>query len=202
MRRKLGDFFPRNPLFQGSRSRVGGRNKMRFGKMNKAEKQLDEDVVKERELAPKFKSALLKKAKSRNPFWGLIGMELVDVKIGWSRVRLPFKHELTHALGIAHGGSLFSLADTALAMALLGMVRKNERFTTIEMKINFINAFKGGESIAEATIVGRTRKTAVGEVRIKDSKGKLLATALGTYMLTGKASGKDPRRGLEVVQKR
>jgi uncharacterized protein (TIGR00369 family) len=140
------------------------------------------------ELAPGFKSALLKKAKSRNPFWCLLGMELVDVKKGWSRVRLPFKHELTHALGIAHGGSMFALADTAFAMALLGMVGREEIFTTIEMKINFIDAFKKGESIADARIVAKTRRTAVGEIQIRDNEGKLLATAMGTYMLMGRDS--------------
>ena len=63
---------------------------------------------------------------STSPFWALLGMELVDVKKGWAKVRLPFDNKLKQPMGIAHGGAIFATADSAVVMALLGMVRDLE----------------------------------------------------------------------------
>ena len=123
------------------------------------------------DLPPKFKRALLAKVKSRQPFWTLLGIAVVDVKKGWAKLRLPFSENLTHSEGVAHGGAIFSLADSAVAMALLGMVEKDENFTTVEMKINYIKSFKKGEITAEARIFNKGRRIALGDVDIQDEQG-------------------------------
>jgi len=73
------------------------------------------------ELSPAHKSALMEKMNATAKFWSLLGMELVDVKKGWAKVRLPFVEKLTHPLGIAHGGAIFSPADSAVAMAYIAI---------------------------------------------------------------------------------
>jgi hypothetical protein len=78
------------------------------------------------ELSESFKKALIAKVQTVSPFWGLLGMELVDIKKGWAEVRLPFDRKLTHAFGIAHSGSVFAPADSAVAMALLGLVEEGK----------------------------------------------------------------------------
>ena len=107
-------------------------------------------MTKHKDLPPNFKRVLLEKVKSKQPFWELLGIEMVDVKKGWAKLRLPFSKSLIHPLGVVHGGAIFSLADSAVAMALLGLVGKDEEFTTVEMKINYVRSFKEGEMIAEA----------------------------------------------------
>ena len=52
------------------------------------------------ELDPEFKSILIDTMKNRSPYWALLGMEIVDVKKGWAKVRLPFKNELLQPLGV------------------------------------------------------------------------------------------------------
>ncbi len=134
------------------------------------------------EISPNFKNALLSKMKSI-PYWDLLGMELVAVKKGWSQVKLPFKHEITQPDGIAHGGSIFSAADGAVAMALIGMIARDETIVTVEMKINYIKPFKGGTIIAEAKIAHKGTRVAIGEVEIKSSDNDLIAKALATFMI-------------------
>ncbi len=138
------------------------------------------------EISPNFKSALMTKMKSVAPYWTLLGMELVDIKKGWSLVKLPFSEKLTQPDGIAHGGSIFSPADAAVAMALLGMIEKDETMVTIEMKINYIKSFSSGEIEAEAKIVHKGRKTAIGEVDIRNSNRDLIAKGIATYMIIKK----------------
>ncbi len=71
-----------------------------------------------------MKEAILDWMKNRNPFWSLLSMELVDVKKGWAQVRLPFDKKLTNAVGLVHGGAIFTPADSAVGMALVGMINK------------------------------------------------------------------------------
>ena len=135
------------------------------------------------ELAPKFKNALLTKVKKNTPFWTLIDMDLVDVKKGWAKVRLPFSEKLNHAYGSAHGAAVFAPADSAVAMALQGMVERDEIFTTVEMKINYIKPFDRGEIIAEAKITHKGSNLALGDVEVRDNRGGLVAKAMATYMI-------------------
>ena len=135
------------------------------------------------ELSPNFKNALLTKVKKNTPFWSLINMDLVDVKKGWARVKLPYDKKLDHAYGSAHGAAVFAPADSAVAMALQGMVAKDEVFTTVEMKINYFKPFHKGEIIAEAKIVHKGGNLAIGDVEIRNSEGTLIAKALATYMV-------------------
>jgi len=135
------------------------------------------------ELEPHFKDVLIKTMKTKAPFWRLLGMELVDVKKGWAKVRLPFDEKLTHPLGIAHGGAIFSPADSAIAMALMGLVKRDEIFTTVEMKMNYLKPFAGGEITAEAKIIHQGNTIALGEVDVVNSKGTLIAKGFATYMI-------------------
>ncbi len=138
------------------------------------------------ELPADFRNALLERIQQSSPFWTLLGLELIEIKKGWARIRLPFDRKLVHPLGIAHGGSIFSAADSAVAMALIGMLDRSESMTTVEMKINYIRAFDDGEIIAEAKIVHKGKTTAVGEVEVRDDKSRLVATASATYLIIKK----------------
>ena len=138
------------------------------------------------ELHPGFKETLLAKMQEASPFWALLGMELADVRKGWAMVRLPFSRKLVHPLGIAHGGAVFSAADSAVAMALIGLVDRDETFTTVEMKINYLRTFHEGEIMAEARIIHKGGKTALGDVEVKNGNGQLIAKGLATYMILKK----------------
>ncbi|MCG6909215.1 MAG: PaaI family thioesterase [Deltaproteobacteria bacterium] len=133
-------------------------------------------------ISANFKAALLNRLPERMPFWKLLGIEFMDVGKGWARMRLQFAEKLTSSLGIGHGGALFALADSAGSMALVTLMEKGEMVTTIEMKINYIKPFTGGFAVAEATILHCGKKTALGDVEIRDGKGILLAKGSGTFL--------------------
>ena len=135
------------------------------------------------ELDPGFKKSLLDWMKTRNPFWSLLGMEIIEVKKGWAKIRLPFTEKLANGLGVAHGGAIFSPADSAVGMALVGMIDKDENISTLEMKINYLKPFVEGEIIAEAKIVHKGTMTAIGDVEVRDEKDNLIAKGLATYAI-------------------
>ncbi len=135
------------------------------------------------EFTPADKALIEETMKTRSLYWSLLGIELVDVKKGWSKIRLPFDKKLVHPFGIAHGGAIFSLADSAVAMALIGLVEPNENFVTVEMKINYLSTFTKGVIIAEGMIIHKGRNTALGDTEVRDEQGNLVAKASATYMM-------------------
>jgi acyl-CoA thioesterase len=145
-----------------------------------------EIVTEYEELTPRFKAAILDWMKTRNPFWSLLGMELMDVKKGWAQVRLPFNDNLTNAVGLVHGGAIFSPADSAVGMALVGLIGRDENISTLEMKINYLKPVKKSAIIAEAKIVHKGSQTAIGDVDVRDENDALIAKGLATYAIMKK----------------
>jgi acyl-CoA thioesterase len=144
------------------------------------------DPTQFEELAPNFRKALIAKAHTAHPFWNLLGMRLADIKKGWAVVELPFDSKLTQADGIAHGGATFSAADAAVAMALVGLIGRDETLVTLEMKLNYLKPFSGGTLRAEARVVQKGSRTALGEVRVTTDTNGLIAMGLATYMIIPK----------------
>ena len=135
------------------------------------------------ELAPRFKAAILDWMKTKNPFWALLGIELVEVRKGWAKVRLPIENKLTNAIGLVHGGAIFSAADSAVGMALVGMINRNENISTLEMKINYMKPVRGLEITAEAKILHKGTQTAIGDVEVRDAENQLISKGLATYAI-------------------
>ena len=145
-------------------------------------------MVEYEELAPRFKAAILNWMKTRNPFWALLGMELLEIKKGWAMVRLPIEDKLTNAIGLVHGGAIFSAADSAVGMALVGLADRDENISTLEMKINYMKPVNGSEIIAEAKIIHRGSQTAIGDVDVRDEEQNLVSKGLATYAIFKKGS--------------
>ena len=125
----------------------------------------------------------MRNAVNSAPYYRLLGMEVTEIKGGESRIKMPFKQDLTHPYGIVHGGAIASLADSAVAMALISLVEPEDRITTIEFKINFFAPISKGELEAHAKIIHRGSKTAVGDVEAIHEEGKLVAKVIATYSI-------------------
>jgi len=125
----------------------------------------------------------LRKAVEAAPYYQLLQIRLEEIDAGFARFRMPFRRELVQAYGVAHGGAIASLADTAVAFALMTLIQPGERVTTVEMKINFLAAVSEGELIGESRVVQKGKRLALAEMEVKDGNGKLVAKGLATYMI-------------------
>ena len=123
-------------------------------------------------------------------FYGLLGMRLEELGEGTSRFILPIESRFFNAGGVVHGGVLASIADASIAAALATLVdHDRELMATVEMKINYIAAVRGGDIACEARIIQKGRSVAVGEAQVYDGDGKLLAKAMATFMIREKTGG-------------
>jgi uncharacterized protein (TIGR00369 family) len=124
-------------------------------------------------------------AVQNSDFYRLLGMEIVDIKPGYSKLRVRFRRGLTHAGGVGHGGVMASIADSCIACALFGMIEDpaDLGISTIEMKLNYFRPFKEGEMLAEGRIIQKGSSIAVGEMDVHDGKGLIYGKGIATYKL-------------------
>ncbi len=124
-------------------------------------------------------------AVQQSGYYQLLGMEILETRPGYAKLRVQFTEALLNAGGVAHGGVMASLADSCVACALFGMVEDFSQvaFSTIEMKLNYLRGFKEGEMIAEGRIIQKGATIAVGEMDVHDGKGTLYGKGIATYKL-------------------
>lgn len=97
---------------------------------------------------------------------------------------LDWAPELCTTNGILHGGAIMALADSAGgACALLNLPDDAAGTATIESKINFLGAVRGGTATATATPLHRGRTTIVIETSVRDSQGKITAKVTQTQIV-------------------
>jgi acyl-CoA thioesterase len=127
----------------------------------------------------------LRRAVESAPYYRLLQISLEEIDTGFARMRMPFRKDLTQAYGVVHGGAIASLADTAVAFALMTLIGPGEKVTTAEFKINFFSAVRSGEMIGEARTVYTGKRLVVADMEVKDENGKLIAKGMATYAIIG-----------------
>ena len=115
------------------------------------------------------------------PIWNLLGIEVVEMRDGYSKLIMPFSEKLTQPYGIVHGGAVFTLADSAAAVSIASFVEPNKKFVTVEMKINFLEPIKEGIIEARAVVL-RKGRIVPAEVDIINNQ-ELVAKAIATYII-------------------
>ena len=77
------------------------------------------------------------------------------------------------------------LAVSALGCVVHSTLELGERYTTLEIKLNYLRAMTRdtGPVRAIGTVIHAGRTTALAEARLEDATGKLLAHATSTCMI-------------------
>jgi len=117
-----------------------------------------------------------------NHFPKSLGIELDSVEPGRARLSLNVEQRHLQLAGIMHGGAIATLIDTAVAFAIVGASEPGARFTTIEMKVNYLSAIREGRIVADAKLIRDGRRIVVADCDVIDSRGRLAAKGLLTYM--------------------
>lgn len=109
---------------------------------------------------------------SRDAFARLLGLELAEVRPGYACVRMTVRPEHCNGLHIAHGGTLFTIADYAFAAACNAHGKPT---VAVNASISFARAVAEGTHLtAEAREVSGG-KLGQYEVRVMDEGGGVVA---------------------------
>ena len=93
-----------------------------------------------------------------------LGMEIRQIRPGEATLTMTVKPQMVNGQGIAHGGFVFLLADSAFAFACNS---HNERAVAAHCNISFIRPGKLGDLlIATAREISRTGRSGIYDVRV------------------------------------
>ena len=124
--------------------------------------------------------------KSETVFYPmLLGLDVEETRIDYCRMRMPFKPELLHAGGIVHGGAIASLMDAVLVPAVGSVLGPKDRFSTVDLHVQYIGAVKDEDVVAEGWVTKRGRSVVFCESEaIGAISGRLIAKSVLTYSVS------------------
>jgi acyl-CoA thioesterase len=126
--------------------------------------------------------ARLREALASVPYAGLLGIEIVSLERGEATLSLQSRVELMRMAGIMHGGALASLMDTASAFAVLTQLEAGTQTVTVDLTLHFLRPVSEGLVGAHARVLRAGRRVLSVSIEATNTDGKLVATALTTYL--------------------
>ncbi len=125
--------------------------------------------------------------KSMEPLQGLdshLGMAIIKIADGYARIKMDLTEAHLNLFGGGHGGSLFSLADSAFALAC-----NTRGYLTVASgcSIDYIKPTGEGDSlVAEAQLIETSGKTSIYDVKITNQNDVTVAMFRGRAHQTSK----------------
>jgi acyl-CoA thioesterase len=125
-----------------------------------------------------------------------LGIALEAVTMGAATLSMTVTEDMLNGHGVAHGGYIFTLADTAFAYACNG---ENVATLAQHCQITFVAPGKQDERLtATATELSKTGRSGLYDVEVRGSDGRLVAAFRGASRTVGGATD----AGLGAVPKR
>lgn len=113
-----------------------------------------------------------------------LGIEVLEVREGYCRIRMTVRPGMINGFGVVHGGVAFSLADSAFAFACNN---RNNLSTALDTSINFTRPVLPGDVLtAEALEFHNGRSTGVYTITVTNQRDEQVALFKGTCYRTGK----------------
>jgi uncharacterized protein (TIGR00369 family) len=119
------------------------------------------------------------------PMARLMNIRLVEVERGRAVFEgVPDEYHY-NPLGVIHGGMAATMLDSAMGCAVHSSLDAGDRYTTLEIKVNYLRALTGetGTVRAVGTIVHVGRTVALAEARVIGSDQSLYAHGTSTCLI-------------------
>jgi acyl-CoA thioesterase len=113
-----------------------------------------------------------------------LGIAVIEISEGYSKIQMTIRPEMMNGLGIVHGGIAFSLADSCFAFACNN---RNNLSVALDTSINFTKPVHiGNVLIAEAKELHNGRSTGLYHITITNQDNIVVALFKGTCFRTNK----------------
>jgi uncharacterized protein (TIGR00369 family) len=120
------------------------------------------------------------------PIMATLGVDHLEaVADGQVSVYLQPQEFHYNPLGSVHGGVISMLLDTAAGCAVHTTLPAGMTYTSLDLNARFLKpvTLASGMLRCDGTVISRGRQTALGEAKLYDSAGRLVAHATSTCML-------------------
>lgn len=131
-----------------------------------------------------FARQVVQKIMQDDLFSQWLGIELIEIKEGYSKIKMTVRKEMMNGLGIVHGGICFSLADSCFAFACNN---RNNLSVALDTAINFLKPVHVEDVlVAEAREMHNGRSTGLYHITITNQRDHVVAFFKGTCFRTNK----------------
>ncbi len=107
----------------------------------------------------------------------------VNLKPGTGVARITIGHNHLNPNGVAHGGVLFTMVDTAMGKATMSVLDEGQFCASVEVQLRFIRPASEGPATATATVLKRGRSIVHLQAEVMGEDDRLIATANGTFTI-------------------
>ncbi len=133
----------------------------------------------------KLANAVVSHMMEHDLFSQWLGIEVLEIKEGYSKIRMTVRKEMINGFGIVHGGIAFSLADSAFAFACNN---RNVLSVALDTSINFIKPVHIDDILmAEAQELHNGKSTGLYHINITNQKNHAIAIFKGLCYRTDKS---------------
>jgi acyl-CoA thioesterase len=113
-----------------------------------------------------------------------LGIQIIEIREGFSKLKMTVRSEMMNGLGVVHGGIAFSLADTSFAFACNN---RNNLSVALDTSINFIKPVHVNDVLtAEAKEIHNGKSTGLYHITITNQNNHTVALFKGTCFRTNK----------------
>jgi acyl-CoA thioesterase len=114
-----------------------------------------------------------------------LGIAVIEIKEGYSKIQMTVRKEMINGFGIVHGGVAFSLADSAFAFACNN---RNVLSVALDTAINFLKPVYVGDVLtAETKELHNGKSTGLYQITINNQNDHVVAVFKGTCFRTNKS---------------
>ncbi|MEP6712041.1 MAG: hydroxyphenylacetyl-CoA thioesterase PaaI [Ferruginibacter sp.] len=127
---------------------------------------------------------VIKKVMSDDLFSQWLGISIIEIAEGYSKIKMTVRPEMMNGLGIVHGGIAFSLGDSCFAFACNN---RNVLSVALDTSINFLKPVHVGDELtAEAKELHNGKSTGLYHITITNQNEHVVAMFKGTCYRTNK----------------
>jgi acyl-CoA thioesterase len=113
-----------------------------------------------------------------------LGIEVLEIREGYSKIKMSVRKEMINGFGIVHGGIAFSLSDSAFAFACNN---RNNLSVALDTAINFTKPVHVGDILtAEAKEMHNGKSTGLYHITVTNQNNHIVALFKGTCFRTAK----------------
>ena len=135
-----------------------------------------------RTLNPEYVKTICNLTES-SPYFQLLSMRIVHLEIGACELEIQIKAEKhMQPFGVVHGGVFASIIDAAAFWAVFPEIDEDKGMTSVDLKLNYLAPATSGVLRAQGTRIKVGQTLSLGEARVTDGQGKLLAHGSSTLI--------------------
>jgi len=134
------------------------------------------------------------------PFDDYLGLEIRPKEAGTVEVTLDLEQHHRNLRGVAHGGVVLSMLDSALGAAVISAIPDAWWCATTSLSTNFIAGTGEGKLTATGRVLRRGWSVAYASGEVRDERGKLIATAQGSWHLWTRKPGSGDADGSVILR--